>query len=143
MTTPFKNVANLVTSTGRIVRSTTPSATSGPPGAGADPSCGAYGTGAFHPWQLAPPACHPTVPHLDARPNPDRPNITTVLVDHDDGRVVDDHELRSAYLPGAVDVDASGNAAIRAFLDPLAAPDGLFRAETVTTRTFVVQRTFR
>jgi hypothetical protein len=79
------------------------------------------------------------VPHLDGRANPDRPNVTTVHIDHGDGSEGDDHSIPDAYLPGAVDAGASGNASIRDFL---AGAHGYFSASAVTTHTYVITRAY-
>ena len=48
--------------------------------------------------------------------NPDRSNVTTVVVHHDHGTIGENHDIAESYIPGAADVDASDNPSIRAYL---------------------------
>lgn len=82
---------------------------------------------------------HDFIPHLDGSANPDEPNITTVTVDRGDGTEGDDHSIPDAYLPGAVDAAASGNASVHAFLT---SASGYFTASSVTTHTYVITRDY-
>lgn len=79
------------------------------------------------------------VPRLDAAPNPPAPNVTTVTVDHDEGQVLANHEIESAYLPAARDVDASRDPSIRDFVSGAAA---FLDAREVTTHRFLVRRSY-
>jgi hypothetical protein len=79
------------------------------------------------------------VPHLDGRRNPDRPNVTTATTSHGDGTIIGDHEIGTAYLPVAADVQASDNRSIRDFL---ASADGFFGADDVITRTYQISRRY-
>jgi hypothetical protein len=80
------------------------------------------------------------VPHLDGRPNPDRPNVTTVTVHHDYGDVRRNHDLGDSYLPGAGDVAASSDPSVRAYLQGLAP---FLDATAIQTRRFVITRSYR
>ncbi len=80
------------------------------------------------------------VPHLDGRPNPDRPNVTTVTVHHDYGDVRRNHDLGDSYLPGAADVAASSDPSVRAYLQGLAP---FLDATAIQTRRFVITRSYR
>jgi predicted esterase len=53
------------------------------------------------------------VPYLDAAPNPDRPNRTTVTFAT---LTEDPHSLASSYAPAAARLDRSDNSSVRAFL---------------------------
>jgi hypothetical protein len=77
------------------------------------------------------------VPHLDGRRNPDRPNLVTVTLAHNQHRVLANHDLRRSYLPGAEDVQASRNLSLRTYLIGLA---GVFTGDRVSTQTFVISR---
>jgi hypothetical protein len=77
------------------------------------------------------------VPHLDGVENPDRINVTTATGSYGDGSIVGDHAIRAAYLPIAEDVQTSGNRSLRDFLTSAA---GFFRARSVTTHTFQIER---
>jgi pimeloyl-ACP methyl ester carboxylesterase len=79
------------------------------------------------------------VPETDGRPNPDRPNVTTVTVHHDHGAVVPNHDLDQSYLPGASDVEASDNPSVQAYL---ASIDGFLDGDTSTTQRLLITRTF-
>jgi hypothetical protein len=82
---------------------------------------------------------HDLVPHLDAAANPASANVTTVTVDHDRADVLANHDIESAYVPGARDADASRNGSIRDFLRSAGA---FFDASHVSTHRFVVSRTY-
>jgi hypothetical protein len=77
------------------------------------------------------------VPHLDGRRNPDRPNVVTVTLARNQHRVLANHDLRTSYLPGAQDVQASRNLSLRTFLTGLA---GVFSGTRISTQTFVISR---
>jgi pimeloyl-ACP methyl ester carboxylesterase len=59
------------------------------------------------------------VPHLDGRGNPDRPNVTTVTIQHNQGRIDANHDLDTSYVAGAADIDASHNPSTQAYLSGL------------------------
>ena len=80
------------------------------------------------------------VPHLDGQPNPDRPNVTTVTLQHDHGDIGRNHDLTDSYLPGATDVAASSDPSVRAYLVGLAP---FLDATTVQTERFRITRTYR
>lgn len=80
---------------------------------------------------------HDVVPHLDGVENPDLPNVTTATFDIDDDSVGDNHGIGTAYVPGAAEVDASDDPAIRAFL---AGAGGYFGATAVRTHAYVITR---
>ncbi|MGH8960057.1 MAG: alpha/beta fold hydrolase, partial [Jatrophihabitantaceae bacterium] len=80
---------------------------------------------------------HDVVPHLDAKQNPDLPNVTTATFDLDNGTVGDDHGIDTSYEPGAAEVDASDDAAIRAFVE---GAGGYFGASSVHTHRYVITR---
>jgi PGAP1-like protein len=82
---------------------------------------------------------HDVVPHLDAATNPPAPNVTTVTVDHDSHGVLDNHDLTLSYVPGARDIDGSGNASIR---DYLAGAQGFLDGTGVRTHRFAVSRAY-
>lgn len=82
---------------------------------------------------------HDVVPHLDAASNPPASNVTTVTVDHDDGSVLQNHDIESAYVPGARDADAARDLSIREFIS---GADAFFDAQRVSTRRFVITRTY-
>lgn len=77
------------------------------------------------------------VPHLDGATNPDQVNITTVSVHHGDLTLGGDHSLDQSYVPGAADVDASGNTSIRDFLD---SADGFLQPAQVQTHAYQITR---
>ncbi|MEO6884762.1 MAG: hypothetical protein ABI232_00555 [Jatrophihabitantaceae bacterium] len=77
------------------------------------------------------------VPHLDGATNPDKVNITTVSVHHGDGTIGGDHSLDRSYVPGAADIDASGNTSIRDFLS---SANGFLQPAHVDTQTYVITR---
>jgi hypothetical protein len=79
------------------------------------------------------------VPHLDGRANPDRPNVTTVSGSRGDGTILGDHTVAGAYLPLAADADASSDPSIHDFVTSAA---GYFRASTVVTHTFQIERRY-
>jgi pimeloyl-ACP methyl ester carboxylesterase len=79
------------------------------------------------------------VPHLDGRANPDRPNVTTVSGSRGDGTILGDHTVAGAYLPLAADADASSDPSIHDFV---ASAAGYFRASTVVTHTFQIERRY-
>jgi hypothetical protein len=79
------------------------------------------------------------VPHLDGVANPDRRNVITASAAHGDGTIIGDHEIARSYVPLAADVEASENRSVRAFL---ASADGYFRAASVETHTYQVQRRY-
>ena len=79
------------------------------------------------------------VGHLDGRTNPDKVNVTTATLNRGDGAIIDDHEIEQSYLPGAADVDASGDPSIRSFLS---GASGFFDATSVRTHTFVLTRQY-
>jgi pimeloyl-ACP methyl ester carboxylesterase len=60
---------------------------------------------------------HDAVPHLDDRANPAKLNVLTATVHHDHGSPGSNHDLERSYVPGARDIDASDDPAIRAWLD--------------------------
>jgi hypothetical protein len=80
------------------------------------------------------------VPHADGRANPDRRSVTTVTVHHGDGTVLDDHDLRDSYRPGAEDADRSDNASVRDFVRSAA---GFLGAAGIDTHVFVITRSYR
>ncbi len=80
------------------------------------------------------------VPHVDGHANPDRRNVTTVTVHHGDGTVGDDHDLRDSYQPGAWDADQSSNASVRDFTR---SAGGFFGATAITTRAYLITRSYR
>lgn len=77
------------------------------------------------------------VPHADGATNPDRTNITTVAIHRDHGTVSANHDIEESYLPGAADVDASGDASVRAFLG---SAQRFFDAREVQTSRYVITR---
>ena len=77
------------------------------------------------------------VPHADGATNPDRTNITTVAIRRDHGTVSANHDIEESYLPGAADVDASGDASVRAFLG---SAQRFFDARDVQTSRYVITR---
>jgi hypothetical protein len=77
------------------------------------------------------------VPHLDGASNPDQTNLTTVTIHRDHARILDNHDLTKSYLPGAGDIDASGNPSVRSYLAGLS---GFLGGNRVQTRVFSVQR---
>jgi len=77
------------------------------------------------------------VPHADGATNPDRRNITTVAIQRDQGTVSANHDLEASYLPGAADVDASGDKSVRAFLG---SAQRFFDAREVQTSRYVITR---
>ncbi len=79
------------------------------------------------------------VPHLDDAENPDRSNVTTVVVHHDHGTIGENHDIAESYLPGAADVDASDDPSTRAYLSGLRP---FLSADKVTTLTFQVTREY-
>jgi hypothetical protein len=79
------------------------------------------------------------VPQLDGRANPDRSNVTTVVGDRGDGTVLGDHAVDGAYLPLATDAQSSESRSVRDFL---AGADGYFRATSVTTHRYQVERRY-
>jgi hypothetical protein len=58
---------------------------------------------------------HDIVPHLDARDNRDRPNVTTVTFDAKLGSIGDNHGTATAYLPAARLLDGSNAPSIEAY----------------------------
>jgi hypothetical protein len=54
--------------------------------------------------------------------------------------VLDDHDLRASYRPGAEDADRSGNASIRDFVHSAA---GFLGAGSIDTHVFVITRSYR
>jgi predicted esterase len=58
---------------------------------------------------------HDVVPHLDAAPNADQPNRTTVTFDLQNGSVGDNHGIEKAYLPAASALDTSTDPAVAAY----------------------------
>jgi pimeloyl-ACP methyl ester carboxylesterase len=80
---------------------------------------------------------HDIVPRLDGSQNPDLTNVTTATFDVDTGTIGDDHGIDTSYEPGAAEVDASDDAAIRTFLG---GASGFFGATTIQTRTYVITR---
>lgn len=79
------------------------------------------------------------VPHADGCSNPDRRNITTVTVHHGDGSIIDDHDLRDSYAPGAHDADVSGNASVRDFVD---SANDFLDGTTERTHAYLVTRSY-
>jgi len=77
------------------------------------------------------------VPHLDGVNNEPSPNISTVTVHHQHGEVLDNHDLRRSYVPGAQDIDASTDPSIEAFRR---SADPFLGATAVSTQTYVVTR---
>jgi pimeloyl-ACP methyl ester carboxylesterase len=77
------------------------------------------------------------VPEVDGRPNPDRPNITTVTVHHDQGAVGPDHDLQRSYVPGAADVDASDDPSVRTYVQGMR---GFLDADQASTSRFLITR---
>jgi hypothetical protein len=82
---------------------------------------------------------HDVVPHLDGRPNPPAPNVTTVTVDHDSSRILGNHEVEDAYILGARDADASRDPSVRDFL---AGATGFLHATSASTQRFVITREY-
>ncbi|MDT4891788.1 MAG: hypothetical protein QOE97_823 [Pseudonocardiales bacterium] len=80
---------------------------------------------------------HDAVPHLDDRANPAKLNVLTATVHHDHGSPGSNHELEGSYVPGARDIDASNDPAIRAWLDS-ARP--FLDATGVETRRYSITR---
>jgi hypothetical protein len=60
---------------------------------------------------------HDIVPHLDATPNADQPNRTTVTFDLQNGSVGDNHGIEKAYLPAASALDTSTDPSVVAYRD--------------------------
>jgi hypothetical protein len=79
------------------------------------------------------------VPHLDDVENPDRVNVTTVVVGHDHGSIGANHGLDESYVPGAADVDASGDGSTQAYLNGL---HPFLSANGVATQIFQITRTY-
>lgn len=79
------------------------------------------------------------VPHLDDAANPDRVNVTTVTVAHNQGSVLTDHSLPASYVPGAADIDASDDPSVRAYLAGLS---GFLNADSVQTLRYVITRSY-
>ncbi len=79
------------------------------------------------------------VPHLDGQDNPDRTNVVTVGLNRDAGAPGPSHALDRSYIPGAADVDASDDPSVRSYLDGLG---GFLSAETISTSTYVVRRSY-
>jgi pimeloyl-ACP methyl ester carboxylesterase len=79
------------------------------------------------------------VPHLDDAENPDRVNVTTVVVRHDHGSVGANHGLDDSYVLGAADIDASNNGSTRSYLQGLRP---FLSADAVSTRTFQITRSY-
>jgi pimeloyl-ACP methyl ester carboxylesterase len=79
------------------------------------------------------------VPQLDARPNPDRVNVTTVTVHHNHGDPGANHDLTESYVPGARDIDASTNPSVQTFM---AGIGGFLGATEISTSTYIVTRTY-
>jgi hypothetical protein len=77
------------------------------------------------------------VPHADGHTNPDRVGLTTVTVHRDSATVAGNHSLRASYLPGASDIDASGDVSVRDFVRSAAA---FLHGDTVQTQRFLVTR---
>jgi pimeloyl-ACP methyl ester carboxylesterase len=80
---------------------------------------------------------HDAVPHLDDRANPAKLNVLTATVHHDHGSPGSNHELEGSYVPGARDIDASDDPAIRVWLDS-ARP--FLDATGVETRRYSITR---
>ena len=80
------------------------------------------------------------VPHADGRPNPDLPNVTTVVEPEGDHTVSGDHSIAAAYQPIARDAAASGRRSVRDFLHTAR---GYFRGESAAAQRFQVLRTER
>jgi len=77
---------------------------------------------------------HDIVPHLDAAPNPDRPNQTTVTFDLQNGSLGDNHDTNKSYALAGHSLDTSTHPSVRAFTDsaaPFLAPD----SRTTTSHT--------
>ena len=79
------------------------------------------------------------VPELDGVANAPTPNVSTVTVDHDHGELLDNHDLRLSYVPGAQDVDASADPSIAAFRRDASA---FLTGAKVSTQTYVVTRRY-
>lgn len=77
------------------------------------------------------------VPRADGADNPVRTNVLTVGVDRGGRDVLDQHDLETAYRPGAADVDASADPGIEAWLR---GASGFLRADSVRTEVFQVSR---
>jgi pimeloyl-ACP methyl ester carboxylesterase len=60
---------------------------------------------------------HDIVPHLDAADNPDRPNLTTVTFDNQQGTIVGDHSIEQVYVPAAQALDTSTDPSVTAYRD--------------------------
>ena len=58
---------------------------------------------------------HDIVPHLDAADNPDRPNMTTVTFDTQNGSIGENHSTSSSYVPAAQSLDASADPSVIAY----------------------------
>jgi hypothetical protein len=80
---------------------------------------------------------HDVVPHLDGSANPARTNITTVTVDHDHQSVIANHDIDLAYVPGARDIEASGDPSIHSYLS---GAGGFFNGTGVRTHRFQISR---
>ncbi|MCW2525339.1 MAG: hypothetical protein JWM76_199 [Pseudonocardiales bacterium] len=77
------------------------------------------------------------VPHLDGASNADRTNLTTVTVHHDRHDIGENHALTASYLPGAIDIENSGNESVLSYLGELRP---FLTGERIETRTFHIER---
>ena len=82
---------------------------------------------------------HDVVPHLDTATNPAAPNVTTVTVDHDSHKVLDNHDVARSYVAGARDIDASADASIR---DYIASAQDFLDGTGVRAHRFVISRRY-
>lgn len=80
---------------------------------------------------------HDLIPHLDARTNDDRRNVTTATFNRDAHAIGRNHDLLLSYVPGAADVDASADPSVREFVSSAA---GFLDAKEVRTERFVITR---
>jgi hypothetical protein len=79
------------------------------------------------------------IPHLDGMSNPDRRNVTTATFERNHRAVEPNHSIEDSYLPGAADVDANGDASIRAFIS---SASGFFGATDARTARYVITRSY-
>jgi pimeloyl-ACP methyl ester carboxylesterase len=80
---------------------------------------------------------HDAVPHLDEGANPAKANVVTATIHRDYRSPGLNHALDRSYVPGARDIDATDNPAIRAWLDS-ASP--FLDATSVETRRYSITR---
>ena len=80
---------------------------------------------------------HDIIPHLDARPNRDAANWTTVTYDAQLGSVGANHDMGRSYVPAAEAVDASTDPSVRAFRDSAGT---FFEGQRVQSSVYQVTR---